>query len=90
MKARVEGKKKTALCLLSVLKTSASGGLLSCSLFSSHQNQNMSSADQDLFDAWFRFADADGDNVIGGADAVAFFSRSGLPQETLFKVMNAS
>jgi len=46
----------------------------------------MSSADQDLFDAWFRFADADRDNVIGGADAVAFFSRSGLPQETLFKV----
>ena len=46
----------------------------------------MSSADQDLFDAWFRFADADRDNVIGGADAVTFFSRSGLPQETLFKV----
>jgi len=46
----------------------------------------MSSADQDLFDAWFRFADADRDGVVGGADAVAFFSRSGLPQETLFKV----
>jgi len=43
-------------------------------------------ADQELFDAWFRFADADRDNVIGGADAVSFFSRSGLPQETLFKV----
>lgn len=43
-------------------------------------------ADQELFDSWFRFADADRDNVIGGADAVSFFSRSGLPQETLFKV----
>lgn len=34
----------------------------------------------------FRIADADRDGVLTGAEAVGFFQRSGLPQQTLFKV----
>lgn len=34
----------------------------------------------------FRIADADRDGVLTGAEAVSFFQRSGLPQQTLFKV----
>ena len=32
---------------------------------------------------WFSAADADGDGRVSGGEAVAFFSRSGLPQATL-------
>lgn len=40
----------------------------------------------DLFESWFRIADENRDNVISGAEAVKFFQRSNLSQETLFKV----
>lgn len=40
----------------------------------------------DLFNDWFRIADADHDGLITGAEAVAFFQRSGLSQDTLFQV----
>lgn len=43
--------------------------------------------DADLFDSWFRLADKDRDNRISGAEAVEFFQRANLPQETLFKVL---
>ena len=40
----------------------------------------------DVYNTWFVLADADRDGVISGAEAVAFFQRSGLPQNpTLFK-----
>lgn len=35
---------------------------------------------------WFRLADQDGDGAVGGAEAVAFFTRSGLPQDVLGQV----
>jgi hypothetical protein len=42
-------------------------------------------------DQWFRAADEDRDGVIGGAEAVRFFQRSGLAQEVLGQVRgNAS
>ena len=41
--------------------------------------------DQELFEQWFRIADADRDGAVGGSEAVAFFGRSGLPQATLFQ-----
>jgi hypothetical protein len=44
------------------------------------------SADQELFESWFRLADRSGTGVLGGGDAVAFFGRSGLGQATLFQV----
>ena len=37
-------------------------------------------------DAWFAEADWDGDGRLAGAEAKAFFSRTGLPQESLIKV----
>ena len=37
-------------------------------------------------DRWFRLADADGDGRVTGADAVAFFQRSGLPKAALARV----
>lgn len=40
----------------------------------------------DLFESWFRIADENRDNVISGPEAVKFFQRSNLSQETLFKV----
>jgi epidermal growth factor receptor substrate 15 len=46
--------------------------------------------DGDLFETWFRIADEDRDNAIAGAEAVKFFQRSNLSQETLFKVLNLS
>eukprot|EP00884_Botryococcus_braunii_P008864 jgi/Botrbrau1/1797/Bobra.0217s0048.1 len=42
----------------------------------------------DLFESWFRIADEDRDNIISGAEAVKFFQRSNLSQETLFKIWN--
>ena len=42
--------------------------------------------DADLFDGWFRVADRDRDGKVSGAEAVDFFQRSGLSQDTLFKV----
>ncbi|KAK9791341.1 hypothetical protein WJX73_000496 [Symbiochloris irregularis] len=42
--------------------------------------------DADLFDSWFRLADKDRDNRISGVEAVEFFQRANLPQETLFKI----
>ena len=38
---------------------------------------------------WFRAADEDRDGVIGGAEAVKFFQRSGLAQEVLGQVREA-
>jgi hypothetical protein len=35
---------------------------------------------------WFRLADQDGDGAVGGAEAVRFFTRSGLPQDVLGQV----
>jgi epidermal growth factor receptor substrate 15 len=46
--------------------------------------------DGDLFETWFRIADEDRDNAIAGAEAVKFFQRSNLSQETLFKVLTLS
>lgn len=40
----------------------------------------------EVYNHWFAAADLDRDGVLGGAEAVAFFQRSGLPQSpTLFK-----
>jgi hypothetical protein len=39
-----------------------------------------------VFEQYFRLADADRDGRISGAEAVAFFRGSGLPQQTLAKV----
>lgn len=36
--------------------------------------------------AWFAEADWDGDGRLAGAEAKAFFSRTGLPQESLIRV----
>ncbi|KAG5390643.1 hypothetical protein IGI04_032184 [Brassica rapa subsp. trilocularis] len=41
---------------------------------------------QDLFDAYFRRADLDGDGRISGAEAVAFFQGSNLPKNVLAQV----
>lgn len=46
--------------------------------------------DVDLFNDWFRVADQDRDGLISGAEAVAFFQRSGLTQDTLFQVCAAT
>jgi len=35
------------------------------------------STDQELFEAWFRVADADKDGAVGGVEAVAFGRASG-------------
>ena len=44
----------------------------------------------ELYNQWFQLADLDRDGSISGADAVAFFQRSGLPQNpTLFKVRSS-
>eukprot|EP00887_Chlorella_sp_A99_P000102 scaffold16.g102.t1 len=41
----------------------------------------------ELYNQWFVVADVDRDGAVSGAEAVAFFARSGLPQHpTLFKV----
>lgn len=37
-------------------------------------------------EAYFKIADADKDGVIGGGEAVQFFLKSGLPQDTLGQV----
>jgi hypothetical protein len=42
--------------------------------------------DADLFESWFAIADTDHDGLISGAEAVNFFQRSNLSQETLFQV----
>jgi len=42
------------------------------------------------FDAWFRIADADRDGVVTGAEAVAFFSKSGLPKKALATVWDVA
>jgi hypothetical protein len=36
---------------------------------------------------WFRLADEDRDGGVGGAEAVRFFTKSGLPQEVLGQVI---
>ncbi len=41
--------------------------------------------DADLFNAWFQVADQDRDGLISGGEAVTFFQRSGLSQDTLFQ-----
>lgn len=43
-------------------------------------------ASTDLFDAYFKRADLDGDGQISGAEAVAFFQGSGLPKQVLAQV----
>ena len=40
----------------------------------------------ELFDAYFRRADLDGDGRISGAEAVAFFQGSNLPKHVLAQV----
>lgn len=42
--------------------------------------------DADLFDSWFRLADRDRDGRVSGGEAVDFFQRANLNQDTLFKV----
>lgn len=44
-------------------------------------------SDIDLFDQWFRIADKDRNGLISGQEAVEFFQRSNLPQDTLFQVL---
>ncbi|KAF8073195.1 EHD1 [Scenedesmus sp. PABB004] len=46
----------------------------------------MADANAAIYDRWFKVADADQDGRVTGADAVAFFQRSGLPKEVLAKV----
>lgn len=43
-------------------------------------------ANPEAFEAYFQVADTDRDGRISGAEAVAFFQGSGLPQLTLAKV----
>lgn len=43
-------------------------------------------ANSDLFEAYFRRADLDGDGQISGAEAVAFFQGSNLPKQVLAQV----
>ncbi len=40
----------------------------------------------ELYNDWFGRADVDRDNRLSGAEAVAFFGKSGLDKQTLFKV----
>eukprot|EP00879_Flechtneria_rotunda_P018144 GHRR01019030.1.p1 GENE.GHRR01019030.1~~GHRR01019030.1.p1 ORF type:complete len:320 (+),score=69.79 GHRR01019030.1:263-1222(+) len=39
---------------------------------------------------WFRLADEDRDGGVGGAEAVKFFTRSGLPQDVLWQIWEYS
>jgi hypothetical protein len=39
-----------------------------------------------LYGQWHKFADADGDGIVSGGEAVSFFQRSGLDQITLGQV----
>ncbi|XWS45654.1 hypothetical protein CRYUN_Cryun15aG0154800 [Craigia yunnanensis] len=48
--------------------------------------QNQIHNNTDLFDAYFRKADLDGDGRISGAEAVAFFQGSNLPKHVLAQV----
>ncbi|GLT82518.1 hypothetical protein SLE2022_008830 [Rubroshorea leprosula] len=50
------------------------------------QNQNQNQSNTDLFDAYFRRADLDGDGQISGAEAVAFLQGSNLPRPVLAQV----
>ncbi|GKV30212.1 hypothetical protein SLEP1_g39052 [Rubroshorea leprosula] len=50
------------------------------------QNQNQNQNNADLFDAYFRRADLDGDGQISGAEAVAFFQGANLPKHVLAQV----
>ena len=43
--------------------------------------------DADLFERWFVIADQDHDGMVSGSEAVEFFGRSNLNQETLFQVL---
>lgn len=43
-------------------------------------------AAMDIFDEYFKQADLDHDGRISGAEAVAFFKRSNLPQNVLAQV----
>ncbi len=47
----------------------------------------MATLDSSLVSQLFRVADEDHDGAVGGAEAVKFFSRAGLPQETLVQVI---
>ncbi|XP_050230419.1 uncharacterized protein LOC126679435 [Mercurialis annua] len=49
-------------------------------------NNNNIKTITDLFDAYFKRADLDGDGQISGAEAVAFFQGSGLPKQVLAQV----
>ena len=42
--------------------------------------------DADLFERWFVIADQDHDGMVSGSEAVEFFGRSNLSQDTLFQV----
>jgi len=48
------------------------------------------SAKRAIYDDWFRAADSDGDGRVTGADAVAFFARSGLERAALARVWELS
>ncbi|XWS33965.1 hypothetical protein CRYUN_Cryun22dG0127800 [Craigia yunnanensis] len=48
--------------------------------------QNQIPNNTDMFDAYFRKADLDGDGRISGAEAVAFFQGSNLPKHVLAQV----
>ena len=50
--------------------------------------QNQIPNNTDLFDAYFRKADLDGDGQISGAEAVAFFQASNLPKHVLAQVIS--
>ena len=50
--------------------------------------QNQIPNNTDLFDAYFRKADLDGDGRISGAEAVAFFQGSNLPKHVLAQVIS--
>ena len=43
--------------------------------------------DAELFERWFVIADQDHDGMVSGSEAVEFFGRSSLSQETLFQVL---
>ena len=44
------------------------------------------SDDTSTVSSWFRAADKDGDGVVSGPEAVAFFQSSGLSKTTLAQV----
>lgn len=50
----------------------------------------MAQTQAQVYEQWFKIADEDQDGAIAGVEAVKFFGRSGLAQETLGQVSSSS